>query len=273
MDNAEPEQGMEQDDELYVLLEKAISEERLCVSEELIQKTLKRVREQAKGKPRRKYYYAVRYACAAAAALLVIVLGGGILRLRQGGFRTKENMGEEPKNGDFSQIALTRENNPIVYHADPSALDGESAARSVSLGEEIPMDFKEENESIRAEEIIWYAAEFTVSAEFTKALEKAGYTVLTQEAEYWEFVRKDADGDCADDDWKQEMISVLYESEKSEIPFDGSGSGTYQYCLSQGKTSRVVTSGMPLYAAVRLQTEQGMLWILLGEELYLLGEE
>ena len=77
MDKAEQERKTEQDDELYALLEKAILDERLCVSGELIQKTLRRVQDGAEKKPVRKYFVTLRYACAAAAALLVVVAGGG----------------------------------------------------------------------------------------------------------------------------------------------------------------------------------------------------
>jgi len=71
----------EQDEELYALLEKAMTNEpRLTVSEELIQKTLKRVEESSaesgqKEKRYKKFYRPLRYAGMAAAAVLVLAVG------------------------------------------------------------------------------------------------------------------------------------------------------------------------------------------------------
>ena len=81
---------MESDEELYALLEKAMEEEpRLQVSEELIQKTLKRVEETPeesglKEKSYKKFYLPLRYACVAAAAVLVLAVG--IKTIGNGGF-------------------------------------------------------------------------------------------------------------------------------------------------------------------------------------------
>ena len=64
-----------QDEELYALLDRAMETERLCVSEELIQKTLKRVAEEESTKvvsfdtARKKKLSPVKYAGVAAAAL------------------------------------------------------------------------------------------------------------------------------------------------------------------------------------------------------------
>ena len=86
MDNLLQNQDEMQDEELYALLDKALGAERLCVSEALIQKTLKRVAEEDNSKvisfekAAKRKLPAVKYVSVAAAALFVVVLGVGVLR-------------------------------------------------------------------------------------------------------------------------------------------------------------------------------------------------
>lgn len=272
MDKKEQKQEIKQDDELYALLEKAVSEERLCVSEELIQKTLKRVRDNVPEKPCRRNYYAMRYACVA--ALLVIVLGGGALWLRKGGFTAKRSMDAEPEAAPFALIERNASGEGSIKSQVPAS---EKTWQDVPDGEKTAPYFDESDGSLkkneRSEETVWVPETFAVSKEFAEALENAGYTVSAQEAEYWEFVKEDMEDKGEEGGWRQKMISALYAPEESGIPHEGGFSGSYRYCLFQGETIRTLISDMPLYAAAEVRTEQGMLWILLGEKLYLLKEE
>jgi hypothetical protein len=78
----------ETEEELYALLDKAMEDERLCVSEELIQKTLKRVEESPASTgvhhKSKNYSRLIRWGSVAAAAVLVVFVGG---RIFAGGFR------------------------------------------------------------------------------------------------------------------------------------------------------------------------------------------
>lgn len=247
MDKAGQERKAEQDDELYALLEKAVSDERLCVSGELIQKTLRRVQDGAEEKPKRRYFVTLRYACAAAAALLAVVAGG--VFFNRGGFLggTKqsemcpewENAGRpvrmvtENSGGDLTpQVNAEGEKvqNYELQTADTDTLATHSGTDGASS---------------------WNSERFAVSEELTEALAAAGYTVLAKEAEYWEYAK--AEEDIRNIDRKQEIIAALYEA----VPCD---------------EAEESLSGTPLYAAIKIETEQGALWILLGEKLYLVEE-
>lgn len=247
MDKAGQERKAEQDDELYALLEKAVSDERLCVSGELIQKTLRRVQDGAEEKPKRRYFVTLRYACAAAAALLAVVAGG--VFFNRGGFLggTKqsemcpewENAGRpvrmvtENSGGDLtSQVNAEGEKvqNYELQTADTDTLATHSGTDGASS---------------------WNSERFAVSEELVAALAAAGYTISAKEAEYWEYAK--AEEDIRNIDRKQEIIAALYEA----VPCD---------------EAEESLSGTPLYAAIKIETEQGALWILLGEKLYLVEE-
>lgn len=249
MDKAGQERKAEQDDELYALLEKAVSDERLCVSGELIQKTLRRVQDGAEEKPKRRYFVTLRYACAAAAALLAVVAGG--VFFNRGGFLggTKqsemcpewENAGrparmvtENENSGDDLTPQVNAEGKKVQNYelqtADTDTLATHSGTDGASS---------------------WNSERFAVSEELTEALAAAGYTVLAKEAEYWEYAK--AEEDIRNIDRKQEIIAALYEA----VPCD---------------EAEESLSGTPLYAAIKIETGQGMLWILLGEKLYLVEE-
>lgn len=247
MDKAGQERKAEQDDELYALLEKAVSDERLCVSGELIQKTLRRVQDGAEEKPKRRYFVTLRYACAAAAALLAVVAGG--VFFNRGGFLggTKqsemcpewENAGRpvrmvtENSGGDLTpQVNAEGEKvqNYELQTADTDTLATHSGTDGASS---------------------WNSERFAVSEELVAALAAAGYTISAKEAEYWEYAK--AEEDIRNIDRKQEIIAALYEA----VPCD---------------EAEESLSSTPLYAAIKIETEQGALWILLGEKLYLVEE-
>lgn len=243
MDKAE----QEREDELYALLEKAVSDERLCVSEELIQRTLQGVQDGPKEKPHRRYSRVLHYACAAA-AVVVLVIGGGILR--QGGLLgTREN-----KTADMEPMA------PYGEQSGGAALEQEGPGepyREMSDGmNKIPLSNfyrSASDDGVWVNEcvITWQMKSVTVSAELAEALSSAGYIVTGDEAEYWELTQENENVENEGEDGKQEIISALKEMQREP---------------------KVITSATPLYKAVRVQTEEGMLWVLLGEELYLLIE-
>lgn len=245
----------EQDDELYALLEKAVSDERLCVSGELIQKTLRRVQDGAEKKPSRRYFVTLRYAYAAAAALLAVVAGG--VFFNRGGFigGTKQSELLSGRDNAGSPARMVSEGDTLM----PPGASGGEAAQNYKVqvdGIDVLADYLKTDDADS-----WSSERFAVSEEFTAALAAAGYTVLAKEAEYWEHTKttEDAeDGNIGKTDRKQEIISALY--------------GAVPCGTEEGEGIEEVPSGTPLHAAVKIETGQGVLWILLGEKLYLVEE-
>ncbi len=258
MDKAEQERKTEQDDELYALLEKAILDERLCVSGELIQKTLRRVQDRAEKKPVRKYFVTLRYACAAAAALLVVVAGG--VFFNRGGFGGNTKQSElcpEWDNSGRPARILEEDNSShgLVPHGDVNGEKTQNPEIQVSSAEGLAHYMETDGADG------WSSERFTVSEEFAAALAAAGYTVSAKEAEYWEHTKTSEDAtdeSTGEIDRKQEIISALY--------------GAVPCGTEEGESIEEVPSGTPLYAAVKIETGQGVLWILLGEKLYLVEE-
>lgn len=257
MDKTEQERKMEQDDELYALLEKAVSDERLCVSGELIQKALRRVQDGAEKKPSKRYFVTLRYACAAAAALLAVVAGG--VFLNRGGFLggTKQSELCPEQDNSGSPVRMLQENN--VDGLVPQV--GAEGEMIQNHGIPLTKDNDIADSQKPSAEAGWSVERFAVPEELTEALVAAGYTVSAEEAEYWEPAKEtDAaeEGSIGKSDRKQEIISALY----GAVP-----------CVTEGEAgTEGFSPDIPLYAAVRIETGQGVLWILLGEKLYLVEE-
>ncbi len=257
MDKAEQERKMEQDDELYALLEKAVSDERLCVSGELIQKTLRRVQDGAEKKPSRRYFVTLRYACAAAAALLAVVAGG--VFLNRGGFpggtKQSELCPEQDSSGGPSMMLAENKGDTRIVQGDA---EGESV-QNYEIQKAGTDGLVGSPGAESADD--WRMECFDVPEELTAALAAVGYTVSAREAEYWEHTKTTEaaeDESIGEIDRKQEIISALY--------------GAVPCGTEEGEGIEEVSYGTPLYAAVRIETGQGVLWILLGEKLYLVEE-
>lgn len=264
-----------QDDELYALLDKALSAERLTVSEELIQKTLQRVAAEEDSKvisfekAKKKKVWPVAYAGVAAAAL-VVVLG---MRAFNGGSFTAEDAQMKSRN----LVASEAESAGGPYELLMDAADGDAVvtdngityqysvneSQSASdLAEAVPQEPAIETETLpkadsRGGEAAMASAGAAVSEELAGILADAGMAVKTGEAEYWEFA-------AAETDWEQELLCALRAGAivYSELPKDGQ----YGYTLDcKDSSRRYVASNRPLDAVVCLKTEQGAIWGLLGE--------
>lgn len=284
MDKFGAEVCEKQDEELYALLEKAMSEEkRLTVSEELIQKTLKRVEESSaqtdlKEKSYKKFYRPLRYAGVAAAAVLVLVVG--VKTVGNGGFMSKDGMKAEsaPGNG----MNFMRADSATEAEVYDGATSGATGVYRYICEDKIGVVTESSNaydapKSTKSEEIKDYGTvdDFSdavmdnagfvetvmLSEEFRNALSSLGYTVTGAKGVCRAFDLAETENPEALIIKKLELWGdALNESEenKSVSPyFDADG---------------VLISEVPLQAGIRVQTDKGMLWVLLGDELYLIYE-
>lgn len=262
-----------QDDELYALLDKALSAERLMVSEELIQKTLQRVAAEGDSKvisfekAKKKKVWPVAYAGVAAAAL-VVVLG---MRAFNGGSFTAEDAQMKSRN----LVASEAESAGSPYDLLTDVADGDAVGNGITyqysvnesqtasdLAEAVPQEPAIEIEALpkadsRGGEAAMASAGVPVSEELAGILADAGMAIKTGEAEYWEFA-------ATETDWEQELLCALRAGAivYSELPKDGQ----YGYTLDcKDSSRRYVASNRPLDAVVCLKTERGVIWGLLGE--------
>lgn len=281
MDKLGAEVWEEQDEELYALLEKAMSEDkRLTVSEELIQKTLKRVEETSvqtdlTEKSYKKFYRPLRYAGVAAAAVLVLVIGAKAVG--NGGFMSKDGMKAESAPGNGIQfMSADSATEAEVYDGTASGATGVyryicedkigvvtdsskayDAPKSMAFSDygtvDDGSDYVTENEEC--------SESVALSEEFKEMLASLGYTVTGAEGVCRTFDSAETDGVEARMIKKLESLgNGLKESEENEVIspyFDADG---------------VLISEVPLQAGIQVQTDKGMLWVLLGDELYLIYE-
>ncbi|MBQ9766854.1 MAG: hypothetical protein IJW37_01945 [Lachnospiraceae bacterium] len=288
---------IESDEELYALLEKAMEEEpRLQVSEELIQKTLKRVEETPaesglKEKSYKKFYRPLRYACVAAAAVLVLAVG--VKTLGNGGFSAKDSAmeaelapGNSMRNGtdgtmEMAEYSTTAKPEDFGFDAeeigicysyvlgsvseltdDCLAVEEFDAPESVSEG---VMDSVKESTTSgitvfpirvsKVEERYGEESNVILSEEFAAFLEDRGWENIDTEAVYWKL-----DGETVSD-WETEVTKEFTQAEE-EFP---GAEGMPKFLLNG-----MLSCDTPLRYAVQLQTGNGELWLVMGEELYLL---
>jgi len=276
--NKDMQNGNEmQEEELYALLDKALSAERLTVSEELIQKTLQRVAAEEDSKvisfekAKKKKVWPVAYAGVAAAAL-VVVLG---MRAFNGGSFTADDMQMKSRNLTAPEAEAESAGSPYELLADATDSDAvfddngtmyhysvnESQSTS-DLSEEVQEEPAIEIETLpqaefRGGETAMASTGGMVSEELIGILADAGMAVKTGEAEYWEFA-------ATETNWEQELLCALRAGAivESELPKDG----RYGYTLDcKDSSRRYIASNQPLDAVVRLKTERGVIWGLLGE--------
>lgn len=267
-----------QDEELYALLDKALESDRLCVSEELIQKTLRRVEaESASGvvsleqKRKRKYPF-MRYACVAAAAMLVLAVGVRTFSGKK--FAAEDARKEATADGMYSNSGANgfmqdsavypseqSESDAVAWRDDTddgagrgdyqyskSERDGHpNAATDLSEEECTPLTGSTEN----------------VSERVVTALTELGFAITDSEADYWEFVQRE-------DFWETELLRRLVACD-----FDKgyAQEGSYSYELVD-KAGRMYTVNCeePLDAVAGFSTENGRLWILFGRNVSLFEE-
>lgn len=255
-----------QDEELYALLDKAMETERLCVSEELIQKTLKRVAEEDGSnvislntvKKRRNVY--MRYGCVAAAAVLILLVGvrsfagksfsvedaAPMEASRENGIRKTESSvmydGAEENESGYGALS-------DFYYSTSESLNGDSVDSE---------DYAEAPEAeTRGSESAMRGGTVVLSERLTQALTDAGMMPLSTEAECWEFVYRE-------ESWEAELLNCLIAGTvlENELP----ETGRYGYLLAGADGRReTISCNEPLDIIVCIRTEQGMLWGLLGE--------
>lgn len=268
------------DEELYALLDKALeTDDRLCVSEDLIQKTLKRAAEETDTKvisfeaAAKRKISPMKYVGVAVAAAFVAVLG--VTAIRNGGFVANDVQMEATADGagyksngtgiryDSSEASVVTadsadaQGDKWYYSRSGDAEDLEILTdKSVQLI--APEENQAETPNVETGEGVVEMSAMTVelSQRLAGVLKDAGMAPVTHDAEYWEF----ADGEK---DWERELLNCLAAGELwgNHRPDDG----TYRYVLeSKDDMQYVMEYNEPLDLIVRVETEKGALWGLLG---------
>lgn len=282
MDNLLQNRDEMQDEELYALLDKALDTERLCVSEDLIQKTLRRVAEEDNSKvisfekAAKRKLPAVKYISVAAAALFVVVLGVGVLR---GGVTAGDSVQMEAvyDNGAGRKGLLTADETEsagisVVDNADgtmqysystngagdkhDAAEDMSDAADVAPEGEAAVQEDRGRPQATAKNENVLEGTVTILSAEMAEALTAVG--AEPGEAEYWEFVQRDTT-------WEKELFRELAAAMDvfgETLPESGAYSYSLECANGNGKT---IYCAYPLDGIVRIETSKGVLWGLLGD--------
>ena len=283
MDNLLQDNEM-QDEELYALLDKALeTDSRLCVSEELIQKTLKRAAEEKDTKvvsfeaAAKKKLSPMKYMGIAVAAVFVAVLGvnafgnGGLLADKAQMEATADRMERKTNEAGFlydgngagiatADSADAPENKS--YHNRAGNEPDSEAETQTSVLSESPKENQTDNmKSEDMSEVVDGAVEMSattvkLSERVAGVLKDAGMAPVFDDAECWEFADTEAD-------WERELLNclaagVLWGNQPPEY-------GAYRYVLTGKENAQYVMEyNEPLDLIVRIETEQGTLWGLLG---------
>ena len=265
MDKTMSEGDRMQDEEIYALLDKAMNQDRLCVSEELIQKTLCRIKEESSTtvvpmrKTKKKLYHGMQYACVAAAAAVVLFVGSKVLDA--GFFSAKKNaeyniqeeitgrsgvnlLGDDSGDRETKDMAENRFNEADTSQKAPNA----ESVGCADEDEAVVTDGRSDS-YMRAELV-------SLPSELQEVLKETGYAPVEAEAECWEYVQQK-------DDRRQEIVQALGQTES--VPGILPDAGNYRYPLmcADGST-KTLWSEEPLTQIIRIDTEQGILWCLEG---------
>ena len=278
MDKAIQDNTELQDEELYALLDKAWEAERLCVSEELIQKTLKRVAEETDTKvisfetAKKRKMSPMKYAGVAVAAVFVAVLG--VNAFRNGGIVANDVRMEATADGTGrkSDGAVAHDSSEAgIVTADSAdtqgnrwhySRSGDDSDLEILTDKNVQLMAPEENqaEAPKAENGEGVAEMSASTVELSRmlagVLKDAGMTPVSDTVECWEFAE-------AKSDWERELLNCLAAGEVwgNHCPDDGS----YHYVLERkGDIPYVMEYNEPLDLIIRIETEKGALWGLLG---------
>ncbi len=269
MDKVRQDNTELRDEELYALLDKALeTDDRLCVSEDLIQKTLKRAAEETDTKvisfetAAKRKISPMKYMGIAVAAVFVAVIGVSVLG--NGGFLTNNTRQEADADraGHKSDGEVPYEKNEegtvMINSADAEV--GLGYHSKAGEAEEMFADVANKEETLdTAPEIVGMSGtKEALPLELADALSEAGMTAVSETVECWEY----ADGEI---DWRTELLNSLKAEENFGKKFPTSGA--YQYVLNcNDGMQKILEYREPLDLIVRIETEQGMLWGLLGEQ-------
>lgn len=278
MDNGVYEKDTIQDEEIYALLQQAMEQERLCVSEELIQKTLRRVQEADNAaavpisKAGKKPFYGIKYACVAAAAVLVLLAGSKVFDA--GKLFTKNNAeysvqeeGIDGRSGGNAGINKSKSGNVANEMAEvQDKVDACKDAADFEGTESEEYITADSNVSVTNHNVDAYmeAGTVSLSSAIQSALSEAGYEPVADEAEYWVYVKREVD-------WKQELVQEL--EKQKPVVNTLSENATYRYPLKcNNGENKLLLSEVPLDLIVRFKTEQGILWYCTGEKIFFYAE-
>lgn len=275
MDNLLQNRDEMQDEELYALLDKALDTERLCVSEDLIQKTLRRVAEEDNSevisfeKAAKRKLPAVKYISVAAAALFVVVLGVGVLRggvtagdsvqmeaVYDNGAGNKGLMTADKTESAGLSVADSADGVTQFYYSTNGAEDMSDAADVAPEGEAAVQEDRGRPQATAKNENVLEGTVTILSAELAEALTAVG--AEPGEAEYWEFVQRDTT-------WEKELFRELAAAMDvfgETLPESGAYSYSLECANGNGKT---IYCAYPLDGIVRIETSKGVLWGLLGD--------
>jgi len=266
MDKTMQNQDEMQDKELYALLEQALTEERLCVSEELIQKTLKRIEAQEFAEPvpiqkARKKNTWMRYSTVAAAAVLAVVLGIGMKDGFRMGRTANESMPEMAADGPEESMRYDYSSNNGVGILEDAVSRGKSVANSkAETTYSIPDELADMVAAEEPEIVYLEGTKVFMPAVWEKPeAENAAATESEAVAECWEFVN-------TGDDWVIELTQYLMEEETEASLLPEGGSYEYAVACDDG-SRRSIGSEEPLLRIVKVQAGGEILWFLFGEEL------
>ncbi|MBQ8547942.1 MAG: hypothetical protein IJ427_05525, partial [Lachnospiraceae bacterium] len=251
---------------------------RLCVSEELIQKTLKRVAEETDTKvisfetAKKRKMSPMKYAGVAVAALFVAVLG--VNAFHNGGFVMndvkQEATAELSGNKTDGAVAYDSSETDIITADSADApgngwyysRSGDDSDLEILTDKNIQLEAPEENQAeapnVETGEGVAEMSASTVelSQMLAGVLKDAGMTPVSDTVECWEFAE-------AKSDWERELLNCLAAGEVwgNHCPDDGS----YHYVLERkGDIPYVMEYNEPLDLIIRIETEKGALWGLLG---------
>lgn len=260
-----------QDEELYALLDRALNDDRLQVSEELIQKTMQRVKEEADHKvisinrTGGKRYRWISYAGMAAAAALVLFVG--IKTAGSGGFSVNDVKPEsmsarlaEPENGDGNALkaaeggaTIMEDTADCVYFYSVSE---ESEAKEPSDASErgVFQGLTDEDGTEKSSDARGYHTAVLPEA-LRNSLFGSNYE-KTAMAECWELNRRGGN-------WQEDLMEELSRGTVEQgLPEEGA----YDYVLTCGDgTVQTVKAETALDLIVRIETESGILWGFFGE--------
>ncbi len=266
-----------QDDELYALLDSAMADDRLCVSEDLIQRTLQRVKEEDKivsAVPhKRKYRALVQYAGLAAAALLIVFVGSNAIK----------NVNKESASDMAAPRAETAKSggNSKYYYSTADSADGARVPNAESemtdrgnsvisdemaTSQNVSESPKERDGDVPAdvtEDAYLGSEEIILSDEFYGFLKKGGYEPEGKTAECWEYVGEAED---AEEQMEKALLTVAVINGRDTI-------GSYRYTVLDSRGEKqVIVSELPLDRIIRIRTDRGDLWFLLGAETMIYSE-
>lgn len=267
-----------EEEELYALLDAALQDDTISVSEELIQKTLQRANEEvstiAYGSGKKRFIYSrfLPYGTMAAAAVLVLFLGGRAL----GGMRNSTPQ----SNTEFMQGMLGSKNAEATADSVSGGSNYETAtaAEADGLGnggkdsfwqngansaEVVEKDGRQEKPDaiVSAEERVWlYAAEsYVLAEEVCEQFRMMGYGLLENLGKQW-FLTQNTEAD-----WNT-LLSEMLRTNGTEL-FETAE--TLEVVMQDTDGMMVLGTKQP-QAMIFLKTEQGEFWAVAGETIRIL---